>query len=160
VGPDAGTTYTISAPNAGFWDHVTFSNFPSVTAGANNDVIRFNNAATLAGSADAGGGSNTADYSLWTTGVTVNLAASTASNVATLFGFRHVLGGQGNDTITGASTGGLLLGGAGKDTLTGGTGRAVLAGGSDDDILKGGTRGDILIAGILNFEFDDLIAIL
>ena len=47
VGPDAATTYAITGANAGTFGNVKFSNFPSVTAGANNDVIKFNNSADL-----------------------------------------------------------------------------------------------------------------
>ena len=52
-----------------------------------------------------------------------------------------LLGGQGNDTLTGGSRNDALFGGAGNDRLIGGAGRNYLAGGTGDDtyVVSSGT---------------------
>lgn len=66
-------------------------------------------------------------------------------------------GGAGNDTINGSATGVslLLIGGAGNDTLTGGRGNDTLDGGEGDDVLTGGKGLDTLNGGAGNDTLDD-----
>jgi Ca2+-binding RTX toxin-like protein len=77
--------------------------------------------------------SDTADYSWTTQGVTVDLAAGTASGPEignqTLVGIVNVIGGSGDDVILGDSQANELFGGDGNDLLGGGPG---------DDLLDGG----------------------
>ncbi|HEX7811314.1 MAG TPA: Ig-like domain-containing protein, partial [Burkholderiales bacterium] len=58
-----------------------------------------------------------------------------------------LIGGAGHDTLVGGSGNDLLDGGAGNDTLVGGPGNDVLLGGSGDDILSGGAGSDTLNGG-------------
>lgn len=59
----------------------------------------------------------------------------------------RVLGGAGNDLLTGNDSGNDLLGNAGQDTLNGGLGDDLLEGGADADILTGGADNDDLNGG-------------
>jgi Ca2+-binding RTX toxin-like protein len=70
--------------------------------------------------------------------------------------FNLVLGGSGNDRMTGGRFRDSLQGGSGNDRATGGAGRDILVGGSgndrlnggaDDDLLSGNAGNDVLIAG-------------
>jgi Ca2+-binding RTX toxin-like protein len=100
-----------------------------------------------------GGGGDTADYSYTSAGVTV--AIDTASTVAVtvtagsdvdaLVQIANVIGGSGNDVLTGDSGANVLSGGSGSDTLTGGDGADVLTGGAGNDVLNGGAGTDRLI---------------
>ncbi|WP_116654487.1 M10 family metallopeptidase C-terminal domain-containing protein [Pelagibacterium sediminicola] len=98
-----------------------------------------------------GGGSDTYDLSRITADVTVNLAAGTASSAQTgtdtLATIENVIGGSGNDTISGKSGANRLEGGAGNDTLSGAGGADILIGGTGDDRLDGGAGRDILTGG-------------
>jgi hypothetical protein len=71
-----------------------------------------------------------------------NILAGGGNDVVTLgpgVGAAYVLGGEGNDTITGSD---------GADTLSGSGGNDLLFGGSGDDRLGGGTGKDVLVGGI------------
>ncbi|UWQ34536.1 calcium-binding protein [Leisingera sp. M527] len=59
-----------------------------------------------------------------------------------------ILGGAGNDTLSGLSGSDLLLGEDGNDRLLGGAGRDTLNGGDGDDDLWGGSGRDLLIGGM------------
>src|SRR5262249_31155950 len=58
-------------------------------------------------------------------------------------------GGAGNDSLdaSGAGSNTVLLGGVGNDTLTGGSSNDILIGGAGADVLHGGGNDDILSAG-------------
>ncbi|MFN0192473.1 MAG: beta strand repeat-containing protein [Aestuariivirga sp.] len=75
---------------------------------------------------DGGSGSDTATYAGSTAGVTIDLAADTASGGAaagdTLDGIENLIGSSFNDTLTGDAGANGLIGGAGADTMYGGRG--------------------------------------
>ncbi|MBL8574911.1 MAG: calcium-binding protein [Hyphomicrobiaceae bacterium] len=77
-------------------------------------------------SMDGGTGIDTLSYAGSTVAVTVNLATNTASGGDAagdlIVNFENLIGGTGNDTLTGNTGANLLDGGAGNDTLAGGTG--------------------------------------
>ena len=56
-------------------------------------------------------------------------------------------GGRGNDTLTGRGGDDALDGGRGADTLTGGKGADTLTGGEGDDMLTGGEGKDVFVYG-------------
>ncbi len=62
--------------------------------------------------------------------------------------FENVLGGAGNDIITGNAAANQLDGFGGDDTLIGGALNDVLNGGDGNDTLDGGTQNDILNGGL------------
>lgn len=114
-----------------------------------------------------GSGRDTLDLSDATGAVVVNLAkhyahgkpsggAAPAIGSDLVLGIENVLGGAGDDSLTGNNVGNRLSGGGGNDTLTGndvkdellgGTGDDTLSGGGGDDILTGGPGNDVLTGG-------------
>jgi Ca2+-binding RTX toxin-like protein len=59
----------------------------------------------------------------------------------------NVLGGSGNDVLTGDNEANVLVGNAGNDSLAGNGGTDVLQGGDGDDVLDGGAGNDALDGG-------------
>jgi hypothetical protein len=92
-------------------------------------------------------GTNTLDYSAYTTGVTVNLATGQATGLASISNIRNVIGSAQGDQLTGDGLDNTLVGKGGDDTLSGGAGRDILIGGTGADKLDGGAGDDILIGG-------------
>ncbi|WP_432431381.1 calcium-binding protein, partial [Rhodomicrobium vannielii] len=66
--------------------------------------------------ASLGDGVDTLNYSASTAGVSVDLAAGTASGFSSIAGIENVTGGSGNDTLAGDAGANRLAGGAGDDT--------------------------------------------
>ena len=98
---------------------------------------------TLAG----GAGSDTADYSQAGAGVSVDLAAGSASGGAgndTLSGIEDVTGSDYSDVLAGDAADNVLAGGSGDDSLDGGAGDDTLNGGLGDDTLDGGAGIDLV----------------
>jgi serralysin len=97
---------------------------------------------------DGGGGTDRADYRDKTTAVVVTLNGLTDAVVKvggfaedTIRNIEGVLGGSGNDTLTGDANSNVLNGGAGNDKLVGGDGVDRLTGGLGADHLYGGSDG-------------------
>jgi hypothetical protein len=147
VGANTANTWNITAANAGNVNAIAFSSFQNLTGGSGNDTFHFGPAGSVAGTINGGSGNNTLDYSALSTGVTVNLTTGTASFTGGVSNINGVLGGAGNDNLTGGSLPTFLVGGAGNDTLTAGSGRTILIGGAGSDTLTGGNSDDILIGG-------------
>ena len=110
---------------------------------------------------DGGDGIDTVSYLAGlsdTTGVEVDLSAGIASGeesgADTLTGIENVIGGKGDDKLTGDDAANLLDGSAGNDTLDGGAGNDTLLGGAGNDVLTGGDGDDVLQGG----EGNDTIA--
>lgn len=107
-----------------------------------------------------GNGNDTATYARDGAGVTVDLAAYSATDGEgdsdTLDGIENVIGSAYADTLSGDGGANSLIGSDGADKLIGGGGNDVLSGGmgadtlngdDDDDILDGGAGGDSLDGG-------------
>lgn len=97
-----------------------------LTGGAGNDV--------LAG----GAGNDTVSYADMSAAVTVNLALTKAQVTGaggsdTLSGIENLIGGSGNDVLTGNAGANRLEGGAGNDTFNGAAGADRLTGGTGAD---------------------------
>jgi Ca2+-binding RTX toxin-like protein len=132
----------------------------ALIGGLGDDVYVFGGA-TVGGELDtiteaAGQGTDTLDFSSRSTAVTVNISDSKNQQqvhtdrqikLSSGLGFEIVLGGSGNDTITGNSSINVLVGNGGNDTLIGNSGRDILIGGLGLDTLSGGNDDDILISG-------------
>src|SRR5262249_28974597 len=84
-------------------------------------------------------GTNTLDYSAYTTGVTVNLLGGTATGTGGISHIQNATGGAGNDVLVGDGNANVLQGQGGRDVLIGGGGADKVDGGSGDDIVIGGT---------------------
>ena len=107
-------------------------------------------------------GSDTLDYGLYTTGLTIDLsvaggvALGTGSGADTsdiLTGIENLVAGAGNDVLTGNGAANRLAGGAGDDRLSGGAQNDVLLGDGGSDVLIGGTGADRLTGGAENDVF-------
>jgi Ca2+-binding RTX toxin-like protein/subtilisin-like proprotein convertase family protein len=99
---------------------------------------------------------DTLDFSSRTIAVTMNISDSVNQQqvhtdrkikLSSGLGIDIVLGGSGDDTLTGNSSNNVLVGNGGKDKLTGNSGRDILIGGLGLDTLSGGNDDDILISG-------------
>ncbi|WP_338833505.1 DUF5801 repeats-in-toxin domain-containing protein [Bradyrhizobium septentrionale] len=115
----------------------------TLTGGATADVIA---TSSHTDTVNGGAGTDIVDYRDDTVGVTVNLTTGLGSGGAgstavgdTYTSIEGILGGSGNDTLTGLAAGGTYFdGGAGSDTLNGGAGNdtfvLTLNGGGHDTI--------------------------
>lgn len=108
------------------------------------------------------GGSDTFDFSSYSSAQTIDLRAGHFSNVGGLTGnvaiaagatIENAKGGSGADNITGNEAGNAIDGGAGADTVYGGAGGDYIWGGDGRDFIRGETGNDMLYGG---GEFDDL----
>jgi Ca2+-binding RTX toxin-like protein len=106
TGPNLPTTYTITGANRGTAASgpvaISFATTENLTGGTGNDTFAFADKATLSGKLDGGGGTNTLDYSAYTTGVSVNLGADPAGLTGT-FGLDPAAGLL-TTTATGTAT--------------------------------------------------------
>ncbi|MCA9138115.1 MAG: hypothetical protein KDB00_15190, partial [Planctomycetales bacterium] len=125
---------------------LSFFGIEDLQAGNGTDVFLFEpDALPIAGNIDGGGGVNSLDYSPFTTGVYVNIAAGQADHVTgNVSSIASVIGGAGHD---------ILIGSAGSD-LSGGLGRDLLIAGQFPSRLFGGSDDDILIAGVTDYDTD------
>jgi Ca2+-binding RTX toxin-like protein len=117
-------------------------NFENLSGGSGDDLFRFDDGAVLSGTIDGYGGSNTLDYSGYTSSVDVDLTTGTATGTSGVSNVDHLLGGSGDDTLVGNPNANTLVGGQGDDQLIGGAGDDQLFGGEGDDLLEGGAGGD------------------
>jgi Ca2+-binding RTX toxin-like protein len=152
------------------------SNFENITGSKFNDKLTgnsFDNIIEGAGGSDTldgGAGSDTLDYSYLTIGQNISVtlgalnvktgavASSKTSGVAgdidTISNFEYVIGGAGNDSITGNEGGNRIEGGDGNDNLNGGRSGDKLYGGDGADFLTGGLGTDYLDGGEGDNFFD------
>ncbi len=134
----------------------TFSGFENLFGGAGNDSLigdAGNNELagsegddTIEGGAgndrlNGGAGNDTLNYATATGNITINLALNTAQNAGdagtdTVFFFETLIGGAGNDSLTGTIVANSIAGGAGHDTIDGGLGNDTLDGGTGNDTLS------------------------
>jgi glycerophosphoryl diester phosphodiesterase len=106
---------------------------------------------------DGGDGIDTVSYLAGlsdTTGVTVDLSAGSAygdeAGTDELVGIENVIGGKGDDKLTGDNAANVLDGSAGNDTIKGGAGDDTLAGSAGNDNVDGGSGDDSVSGGIGN----------
>ncbi|MCZ8186563.1 MAG: hypothetical protein O9308_09290 [Beijerinckiaceae bacterium] len=98
----------------------------------------------------------TLDFSSTQTDVAVDLdtqprgggTSGIATGFAEVYGFLHVTGGSGHDSLTGDAGDNILTGGAGDDALRGEAGNDTLRGGAGDDRIDGGDGDDVIVHGI------------
>jgi Ca2+-binding RTX toxin-like protein len=132
AGP-AGVTASLATVSTGTGDsfygvnNLIGSAFNDTLTGSAGDNILIGGAGN--DSINGGLGSDTAGYLGASSGVTVNLAVTTAQNT----------GGAGTDTLSNMEN---AIGSSFADTQTGGLGNSVLEGGAGADILDGGVGND------------------
>jgi hypothetical protein len=161
---NGGNTWDITGHNAGTLSGglvggtVTFSGVTNLTGGAGADTFVFTDGAGVDGTIDGGGGTNTLDYSAYSTSVLVDLQTGSATDVGQgIANIQNVTGGNGG----GAGVYNILVGNGGN-VLTGGDGRrnlliagasaSTLQGGNDDDILIGGATAYDTEAGMVSLQ--------
>jgi Ca2+-binding RTX toxin-like protein len=96
-----------------------------------------------------GDGNDTASYATRSAAVTVDLSTpfgdgEAGENDNVVGDVENVVGGSGNDTLSGDAVANVLFGGAGADTLNGGGGFDHLEGGPGNDSLNGNDDRDVL----------------
>jgi hypothetical protein len=110
--------------------------------------------------ANLGAGTDTLAY-IGAGGVTVNLAAGTASGFTSIANIENVTSNGGSDTLTGDGNANVLNGGAGVDILDGGAGGDLLIGGAGADTIDTGAADDNVLD-IIQFsatgEFGDTVS--
>jgi Ca2+-binding RTX toxin-like protein len=136
----------------------------TLLGGAGNDLIEGgNNEDEIWGGAgndtlDGGAGTDLARYLSAPGGVTVDLAAGTASDgygaTDTLISIESVHGSEQGDRLTGDSATNRLEGNGGNDTLQGASGDDTLLGGTGDDSIQGGGNDDEIWGGLGNDTLD------
>lgn len=143
-------SFHLTGRNSGHLNNViSFQGTENLVGGSYNDRFIVNPGASLSGSANAELGNDTLDYSWHTQDVTVNLNSGIATGIASgVAGFENVMGGYGNDTLTGSDARNILRGSYGNDEIDGLGGDDVLIGGSQNDTLVGGNDNDVLIGGL------------
>ena len=110
---------------------------------------------------DGGDGNDTVTFTSTSLGVTVNLSTGTATGAETgtdvLRRIENVVGGSGDDTITGDANANVLDGGSGNDTLTGGGGNDVFIVDSlGDTVVEAADGGfDIIRTSLTNLTLAD-----
>ena len=143
TGLDAVATFNIqlSAVNYVSTNTLAISGIEALSGGSQADTFIFADGATLesgAGTLNGAGGLNTLDYSVYTTSVSVDLGAGTATGTAGVTNVADVIGGQAGDALTGYAGANTLIGGPGDDTLSG-------AAGNDTYIFKDGAGTDTVV---------------
>jgi hypothetical protein len=150
--------FNLTGHNAGSFSGITFSGFQNLVGGTGRDAFRFtNNSAVLDGTINGGGGGDFLDYSGYTIPVTVNLTTGSATavdagNAGGIRNIQNVIGGAGNDTLSGDAQGNILIGGAGSNLINGGIGASILMAGSGTATVNGRSGNDILIGGTTVFD--------
>ncbi len=143
TGSTADETFAIAgATDSGSVGLLIYQSFENLNGGGGDDVFDIADGLGTTGSLDGGAGSDTIDYGDYSTAVSVNLVAGTATNIdGGIAGIENASGGAASDTLTGDDNNNLLIGGDGDDTLTDGHGDDTLVGGlgSDHYVLTPGS---------------------
>lgn len=164
IGNDGANTWAITSTNTGTLNQaIKLTAIESMTGGAGADDFVFSPGKGVTGYIDGGGGSNTLDYSQYTSAITVNMQYSAVSGVRSFKNVATILGGKGADTVIGAnqsnqwdlsgSNGGTLIGGLsfqGIENIGGGT--------KDDTFLLGDASSFAKIDGAAGSDFLDFSA--
>ena len=125
-------------------------------AGGDDSVLAGDGNDTVAGGAggdsmNGGNGIDTLDYSDSAVGVTVNLAAQTATGGDatgdTFVNFEGVIGSAGSDTLTGSGVANTVTAGAGNDSVAAGGGADSVDAGAGNDLVQGGAGADSMDGG-------------
>jgi Ca2+-binding RTX toxin-like protein len=151
IGADTTNLWLLGSADAGTVNQSSFAGFEQLNGGALDDTFVLANGATITATINGGAGTNTLDYSAWTTSVSVNLATGAATGlVSSVLGhnFQNVIGGSGNDTLVGDDLDNVFTGNGGSDTMNGGLGNDTFvftsSSTSETDVITGGGGMDTL----------------
>ena len=140
TGVDSGNLVCCGGP-------ISFASTEVLQGHTGDDAFIFADQAAISGWVDGGAGVNTLDYSVWTTGVYVELHNYYATGMAFVVNVQNVLGGAAADYLHGDGLANLLVGNDGHDILVGDEGNDTIQGGSGADQLYGGGGADRLEGG-------------
>ncbi|MCE9528620.1 MAG: tandem-95 repeat protein [Planctomycetales bacterium] len=94
--------WIITAQNSGSLDGlVFFSQVEQLIGGSGNDTFHFANGVGVGGTIDGGGGSDSLDYSAFSTSMSMNLQSGTATKTGGISSIESVTGGQAVDSLSG-----------------------------------------------------------
>ncbi|MEX0992770.1 MAG: hypothetical protein WDZ37_02125 [Solirubrobacterales bacterium] len=140
----------------------TLGGIENLTGGSGDDLLRgaspdLSNGISGNNQIDGATGSDTADYSNATSGVTASVAAGTATGgggTDGLTSIENLTGGPAGDTLTGDGNANVLSGAGDDDQLFGAAGNDTLDGGANDDLMRGSAGDDSLVGGTGTDEAD------
>ncbi|MFV2067179.1 MAG: LEPR-XLL domain-containing protein [Pirellulales bacterium] len=104
VGPNASTTWNITAANGGNLDQsavVEFTDIENLTGNGASDTFVFGASGELTDTIDGGDGVNTLDYSAYSDSIIVDLLVGEAALFTSVSGFQHVFGTAADDILLG-----------------------------------------------------------
>jgi filamentous hemagglutinin family protein len=147
VGPDQDNRWEIDAPNGGFLNDASFSDFADLRGGAQSDRFVFAETGSLSGDIDGGHGDDALDYGERSNAINIDLAKFSTTDLGGAFtGIESAYGSSSsNDQITGTNAGDTwLVDGSNSGSVAGIKFNAVehLAGGNEADrfvIADGGS---------------------
>lgn len=140
TGANTANTWNLTANNAGNLNGTfTFIAFANLTGGGGDDDFVFSDQQGVTGTINGGSGTNTLDYSTYSTGVYVNMYTGTATNTHAIKNILQVYGSGQGDVLVGNGTGVKLVETMGDNLLIGGTGKATIDSGSGEDIVIAGS---------------------
>ena len=171
IGKNSNNTWTVTAAGAGTVGSTTFSAFEALQGGTANDTFRVTEGVSSGLSIDGGNATTNdrLDYADYTTAVSVDLGADSATGLVSASGIENVAGGAGNDILRGNGGNNMLagnqgndiiIGGGGNDTINGNGGRDILIGGVGADTILGNADEDILVAGTTSHDGADMALLL
>jgi len=135
TGSSADESFAVAgATDSGSVGVLIYQSFENLSGGGGDDVFDIADGLGTTGSIDGGIGNDTIDYGDYSTAVSVNMTAGTATNIAGgISGIENASGGAAGDALTGDGNNNLLIGGDGNDTLADGQGDDTLIGGLGND---------------------------
>jgi hypothetical protein len=156
IGPNTSNIWAVTGTDSGTLNLLTsYAAYENLTGGTGQDVFRFSGGGHVDGKVTGGGGIDWLDYSLLSSGVSVNLSTGIASRTHSVTGIQDVLGSAGGgDTLTGNALANVLVGRVGNNTISGNGGNDIIIGGLGHNLLKGGSAQDLFIAGSTVFDFN------
>ena len=99
IGPEAGGTFHISAPNTFDLGPFTGSKIENLAGGGGGDSFVMNPGGSLTGRIDGAGGTDTLDYASFGGPVTVNVGSGTANGIGGFIGVENFIGSGARDTL-------------------------------------------------------------
>src|SRR5207244_929737 len=94
TGANKTNTWTLTGTDAGDVSGFTFAAMPNLTGGAGIDTVTLNAGQKISGKIDGGAGtSDVLDYAAFTTALTINLQARTATNTGGFLNLEQFVGG-------------------------------------------------------------------
>jgi Ca2+-binding RTX toxin-like protein len=149
-GASATTTYTLDAGKVvrslastlpvvtGTVNHAAIDKV-TINAGKGADTFQIIDTDQPVLELNGNGGTDTLDYTKFTSDVLVNLAMGNATKVSKVSNVENVFGGKGDDVLVGNSGANLLKGFGGNDVLIGEGGADVIRGGAGEDLMVDGS---------------------